>query len=149
MKKTIAALLAGLVVAAGAQAAYPDKPVTIIVPFPPGGSTDQIARFMTPKMSEKLGQPVVVENKPGATGAIGAAQVKRSVPDGYTLLCASIGVWVANPFLQKNLAYDPAKDFDLLTVAVKSPNVLVLNPGVPANNVAELNKQPRAKSAGY
>ncbi|MDR2112357.1 MAG: tripartite tricarboxylate transporter substrate binding protein [Candidatus Accumulibacter sp.] len=138
MKKIIVALLAGFVVAAGARAAYPDKPVTIIVPFPPGGSTDQIARFMTPKMSEKLGQPVVVENKPGATGAIGAAQVKRSTPDGYTILCASIGVWVANPFLQKNLAYDPARDFDLLTVAVKSPNVLVLNPGVPANKVAEL-----------
>jgi tripartite-type tricarboxylate transporter receptor subunit TctC len=112
--------------------------VTIIVPFPPGGSTDQIARFMTPKMSEKLGQPVVVENKPGATGAIGATQIKRSAPDGYAVLCASIGVWVANPFLQKDLGYDPARDFDLLTVAVKSPNVLVINPGVPANDVGEL-----------
>ena len=138
MRKTIMALLAGLVVTAGAQAAYPDKPVTIIVPFPPGGSTDMVARIMTPKMSEKLGQPVVVENKPGATGAIGAAQVKRSAPDGYTILCASIGVWAANPFLQKNLAYDPAKDFDLLTVAVKSPNVLVTHPSVPAKDVKEL-----------
>ena len=138
MRKTIMALLAGLVVTAGAQAAYPDKPVTIIVPFPPGGSTDMVARIMTPKMSEKLGQPVVVENKPGATGAIGAAQVKRSAPDGYTILCASFGVWAANPFLQKNLAYDPAKDFDLLTVAVKSPNVLVTHPSVPAKDVKEL-----------
>jgi tripartite-type tricarboxylate transporter receptor subunit TctC len=137
MRKTIMALLAGLVVT-GAHAAYPDKPVTIIVPFPPGGSTDMVARIMTPKMSEKLGQPVVVENKPGATGAIGATQVKRSAPDGYTLLCASIGMWAANPFLQKNLAYDPAKDFDLLTVAVKSPNVLVTHPSVPAKDVKEL-----------
>ena len=138
MKKTILALLTGIFVAAGAQAAYPDKPVTIIVPFPPGGSTDMLARIMTPKMAEKLGQPVVVENKPGATGAIGATQVKRAAADGYTILCASIGVWVANPFLQKNLAYDPAKDFDLLTVAVKSPNVLVTNPNVPAKDVKEL-----------
>jgi tripartite-type tricarboxylate transporter receptor subunit TctC len=137
MRKTIMALLAGLVVT-GAHAAYPDKPVTIIVPFPPGGSTDMVARIMTPKMSEKLSQPVVVENKPGATGAIGATQVKRSAPDGYTLLCASIGMWAANPFLQKNLAYDPAKDFDLLTVAVKSPNVLVTHPSVPAKDVKEL-----------
>ena len=138
MKKTILALLTGIFVAAGAQAAYPDKPVTIIVPFPPGGSTDMLARIMTPKMAEKLGQPVVVENKPGATGAIGATQVKRSAPDGYTLLCASIGVWAVNPFLQKNLAYDPAKDFDLMTVAVRAPNVLVVNPSVPAKDVKEL-----------
>jgi tripartite-type tricarboxylate transporter receptor subunit TctC len=138
-------LLAGLVLAfaafgsLGVQAAgYPDKPVTIIVPFPPGGSTDMLARIMQPKMSEKLGQPIVIENKPGATGAIGATQVKRSPADGYTLLCASIGVWATNPFLQKNLAYDPAKDFDLLTVAVRSPNVLVVNPNVPAKSVAEL-----------
>ncbi|MEI7613910.1 MAG: tripartite tricarboxylate transporter substrate binding protein [Betaproteobacteria bacterium] len=138
MKKTVIALIAGLFMAAGAQAAYPDKPVTIIVPFPPGGSTDILARVMTPKMSEKLGQPVIVENKPGATGAIGAAQIKRAAPDGYSVLCASIGVWAANPFLQKNLAYDPAKDFDLLTVAVKSPNILVVNPSVPAKDVKEL-----------
>ena len=138
MKKTVVALLAGLLMSMGAQAAYPDKAVTIIVPFPPGGSTDMLARIMTPKMSEKLGQPVVVENKPGATGAIGATQVKRAAADGYTLLCASIAVWAANPFLQKNLAYDPAKDFDLLTVAVKSPNVLVVNPSVPAKDVKEL-----------
>ena len=139
MKQILTALLAGLVLATGAQAAgYPDKPVTIIVPFPPGGSTDMLARIMTQKMSEKLGQPIVVENKPGATGAIGATQIKRAAPDGYSVLCASIGVWATNPFLQKNLAYDPAKDFDLLTVAVRSPNILVTNPSVPVKNVAEL-----------
>lgn len=138
MKKILTAALTALVLATGAQAAYPDKPVTNIVPFPPGGSTDMLARFMTQKMAEKLGQPVIVENKPGATGAIGATQVKRAAPDGYTLLTASIGVWAVNPFLQKNLAYDPAKDFDLLTVAVRAPNILVTNPGVPAKNVTEL-----------
>ncbi len=138
MKKTLLALLTGAFVAASAHAAFPEKAVTITVPFPPGGSTDMLARIMTPKMSEKLGQPVIVENKPGATGAIGATQIKRAAPDGYNVLCASIGVWAANPFLQKNLAYDPAKDFDLLTVAVKSPNILVVNPNVPAKDVKEL-----------
>ena len=138
MKKTFAALITGVFLATGAFAAFPDKPITITVPFPPGGSTDTLARVMTPKMSEKLGQPVVVENKPGATGAIGATQIKRAAPDGYNVLCASIGVWAANPFLQKNLGYDPAKDFDLLTVAVKSPNVLVINPNVPAKDIKEL-----------
>ena len=145
MKKILTAALTALVLATGAQAAYPDKPVTNIVPFPPGGSTDMLARFMTQKMADKLGQPVIVENKPGATGAIGAAQVKRSAPDGYTLLTASIGVWAVNPFLQKNLAYDPAKDFDLLTVAVRAPNILVTNPNVPAKNVAELVSYLKAK----
>lgn len=138
IKKQLIALLTGLFLTAGAHAAFPDKAVTIIVPFPPGGSTDMLARIMTQKMQEKLGQPVVIENKPGATGAIGATQIARTAPDGYSLLCASIGVWAANPFLQKNLAYNPAKDFDLLTVAVRSPNILVVNPKVPANNVDEL-----------
>ncbi len=145
MKKALTALIASLFLAAGAQAAYPDKPVTIIVPFPPGGSTDMVARLMSPKMGEKLGQPVVIENKPGATGAIGATQIKRSAPDGYSILCASIGVWATNPFLQKNLAYDPAKDFDLLTVAVRSPNILVINPNVPAKDVKEFVEYLKGK----
>ena len=139
MKKTLSALAAGLVFAVGVQAAgYPEKPVTMIVPFAPGGSTDTVARLMTVKMGEKLGQPFIVENKPGATGAIGATQVKRSAPDGYTLLVASIGIYATTPFLQKNLAYDPLKDFDLMTVAVRSPNVLFVNPNIPVNSVAEL-----------
>lgn len=139
MKKMLTGLVASLTLAAGVQAAgYPDKPVTMIVPFPPGGSTDTLARMMTSKMTEKLGQPFIVENKPGATGAIGAAQVKRAAPDGYTLMAASIGVYATNPYLQKSLAYDPTKDFDLMTVAVRAPNVLVVNPSVPAKNVSEL-----------
>ncbi len=124
--------------AAPAIAAYPEKPVTVVVPFPPGGSTDSIARTLAPRLSASLGQPFVVENQPGATGAIGATRVKRAPADGYTLLVASIGVYATNPFLQKGLQYDPAKDFDLITVAVRAPNVLVANPSVPANNVAEL-----------
>ncbi len=82
-------------------------------------------------LNDKLGQPFVIDNRPGATGAIGATFVKRAPADGYTLLVASIGVYAVNPFLQKNLAYDPAKDFDLLTVAVRAPNVLVGQPELP------------------
>ncbi len=126
--------LCGLSHAAG----YPDHPVTVVVPFPPGGSTDMVARLVSQKMGEKLGQPFVVENKPGATGAIGATAVKQAKPDGYTLLVSSLAVFVVNPHLQKTLAYDPSKDFDLLSVAVQAPNVLVANPKEPTNSVAEL-----------
>jgi tripartite-type tricarboxylate transporter receptor subunit TctC len=124
--------------AANAQGAWPEKPITAIVPFPPGGSTDQIARAIGPKVSQRLGQQWVVENRPGATGAIGATLVKRSAPDGYTVLVASIGVYSVNPVLQKNLQYDPSRDFDLLTVAVRAPNVLVAYPGLPVNDVPAL-----------
>ena len=124
--------------APAAANSYPEKPVTMVVPFPPGGSSDMIARALSTKLATSLGQPFVIENQPGATGAIGAARVKRAPADGYTILVASIGVYATNPFLQKGLQYDPAKDFDLLTVAVRAPNVLVANPSVPANNVAEL-----------
>jgi tripartite-type tricarboxylate transporter receptor subunit TctC len=140
MKSSLAALCAAvsIVAAAPALAAYPEKPVTVVVPFPPGGSTDTVARAIGPKMNASLGQAFVIDNKPGATGAIGAMQVKRAAPDGYTLLVASIGVYATNPFLQKGLQYDPAKDFDLLTVAVRAPNVLVVHPSVPAKHMAEM-----------
>ncbi|WP_151639330.1 Bug family tripartite tricarboxylate transporter substrate binding protein [Noviherbaspirillum aerium] len=147
MKKLLSVLLIGLSFSATASAAgYPEKPITAVVPFPAGGSTDSIARAIGPKMNQALGQPIVVENKPGATGAIGAGLVKNAAPDGYTFLVASIGVYAVNPFLQKKLAYDPAKDFDLLTVAVRAPNVLVATPNFPANNLQEfiayLKKNP-------
>lgn len=138
MKKFVTSLLFGMSLCAAAHAEFPEKPITAIVPFPPGGSTDAIARAIGPKITQKLGQSFVVENRPGATGAIGAGLVKRAAPDGYTLLVASIGVYAVNPILQKSLPYDPAKDFDLLTVAVRAPNVLVAHPNFPANNVAEL-----------
>ena len=130
--------IATVAAVAPAWATYPEKPVTVVVPFPPGGSTDTIARTMATKMSASLGQSFVVENQAGATGAIGAARVKRAAPDGYTILVASIGVFATNPFLQKGLQYDPMKDFDLMMVAVRAPNVLVANPNVPVKNVAEL-----------
>lgn len=147
MKKLLSSLLIGLSFSTAVSAAgYPEKPITVVVPFPAGGSTDSIARAIGPKMNQTLGQPIVVENKPGATGAIGAGLVKNAAPDGHTFMVASIGVYAVNPFLQKKLAYDPAKDFDLLTVAVRAPNVLVATPNFPANNLQEfiayLKKNP-------
>ncbi|WP_454765523.1 Bug family tripartite tricarboxylate transporter substrate binding protein [Cupriavidus campinensis] len=135
-----AALAAGATVSAAmaASPAWPQKAVSVVVPFPAGGSSDTIARMLSQPLNDKLGQPFVIDNRPGATGAIGATFVKRAPADGYTMLVASIGVFAVNPFLQKNLAYDPAKDFDLLTVAVRAPNVLVANPNFPVKSLAEL-----------
>lgn len=145
-RRLLLGLCVGMSVALAAQAAYPERPITIVVPFPSGGSTDAIARAVGTKMSARFRQPVIVDNRPGATGAIGAAMVKRAAPDGYTVMAASIGVYAMNQWLQKKLPYDPARDFDLLTVAVQAPNVLVVHPSVPANTVPELiahlKKQP-------
>ncbi|MDF2999629.1 MAG: hypothetical protein K0R27_5266, partial [Xanthobacteraceae bacterium] len=114
------ALVAALCVAAAPALAqsFPDRPLTVVVPFPPGGASDSTARLLLPKMQEKLGQPVVVDNRPGANGATGAQHVKNSPADGYTLLVGSIGVYAINPALNPKLGYAPGKDFDLLTVAV-------------------------------
>lgn len=117
---------------------FPSRPVTIVVPFPAGGSSDMVGRALAQKMSESFGQSVVVDNKPGATGAIGAAFVRSAPPDGYTLLVSSLAVFVVNPHLQKSLQYDPLKDFDLITVAVQAPNLLVCNPAFEAGTVQDL-----------
>jgi tripartite-type tricarboxylate transporter receptor subunit TctC len=105
-----------------------------------------VARAIAPHLQSKLGQPFVVDNRAGATGAIGATAVKNAAPDGYTFLVASIGVYAVNPFIQKKLSYDPVKDLDPITVAVRAPNVLVTRPDFPASSVAEfvalLKKQP-------
>jgi tripartite-type tricarboxylate transporter receptor subunit TctC len=138
MKRLFVGLALGLGLASQAFAAYPDKAVTIIVPFPPGGSTDMVARAIAPKLQQQFGQPFVVDNRAGATGAIGATAVKNAAPDGYTFMVASIGVYAINPFIQKKLQYDPVKDLDPITVAVRAPNVLVTNPNFAAKSVPEL-----------
>ncbi|WP_428249154.1 Bug family tripartite tricarboxylate transporter substrate binding protein [Ferrovibrio sp.] len=119
-------------------AGYPDRTVTVIVPFPPGGASDQTARHLTAKMTELLGQQHIIDNRGGANGSLGAGLLKQAKPDGYTLLVGSIGVFAINPALFKDLRYDPLADFDLLTIAVRTPNVLVASANFPANNVAEL-----------
>lgn len=139
MKKLLTALCLALAAAVPAQAnPWPEKPVTLLVPFPPGGSTDSVARVLAPKLQEKFGQSFVVDNKPGATGTIGAGQVKRAAPDGYTLLVSSLGPFVIAPHLIKGMPYDALKDFDLLTIAVQAPNVLVVPAASPLKTVADV-----------
>ncbi|MEF7616277.1 tripartite tricarboxylate transporter substrate binding protein [Aquincola sp. MAHUQ-54] len=132
-----AAATLGLAATASAQT-WPDKPVTMVVPFPPGGSTDSIARALGPKLSEKFGQTFVVDNKAGATGTIGAGAVKRAPADGYTFLVTSLGPLVIAPHLFKSVPYDALKDFDLVTVAVQAPNVLVVPAASPHKSVADV-----------
>jgi tripartite-type tricarboxylate transporter receptor subunit TctC len=134
----LALVIGGLALCASALAQYPERPVTIIVPFPPGGSSDATARTVQAKLSEKLGQTIIVDNKPGANSTIGATYTAKAKADGYTILVGSIGTYAINPVLYKDLAYEPRRDFDLLTVAVRTPNALVANPNFPANSVAEL-----------
>jgi len=141
MNKLLATACLALAALTGAPAhadTWPDKPVTLLVPFPPGGSTDSVARAIAPKLQEKLGQTFVVDNKPGATGTIGAGQVKRAPADGYTLLVSSLGPFVIAPHLIKPMPYEALKDFDLLTVAVQAPNVLVVPAASPLKTVAEV-----------
>ncbi|HZY18101.1 MAG TPA: tripartite tricarboxylate transporter substrate binding protein [Ramlibacter sp.] len=138
MKKILLGAVLALAAAAPAFAAYPDKPVTLVVPFPPGGSTDAIARVLSQKLQEKLGGSFIIDNKPGATGTIGAAFVKRAPADGYTLLVSSLGPFVIAPHLIKGVQYEALKDFDPITVAVQAPNVLVVPVNSPNKTVAEL-----------
>lgn len=137
IKKTLIGL-ALAVAAAGAFAAWPEKPVTLVVPFPPGGSTDAIARVLAQKLPEKVGGTWIIDNKPGATGTIGAAFVKRAPADGYTLFVSSLGPFVIAPHLIKGVQYDALKDFDPITVAVQAPNVLVVPAASQNKNVADL-----------
>ncbi|HEX5389540.1 MAG TPA: tripartite tricarboxylate transporter substrate binding protein [Burkholderiaceae bacterium] len=125
--------------------AWPDKPITLVVPFPPGGSTDLIARTLSGKMAEKMGAGTfVVDNKAGATGTIGTSQVVRSAPDGHTLLVASLGPFVIAPHLIK-VNYDALKDLDPLTVVVQAPNVLVVPAASPHKSLADVIAYQKAQ----
>jgi tripartite-type tricarboxylate transporter receptor subunit TctC len=139
MNRLLATLALGLAAATGAQADnWPSKPVTLLVPFPPGGSTDMIARTLAPKLQEKLGGTFVIDNKAGAGGTVGAAQAKRAVPDGYTIFVSSLGPFVIGPHLVKGVQYDPLKDFDYITVAVQAPNVLAVPASSPHKSLADV-----------
>ena len=139
MKRLIASLALGLAATSAAWAqAWPTKPVTLIVPFPAGGSTDMVGRAIGTKLAATLGQPFLVDNKAGATGTIGATQVKRAAPDGSTFLVTSLGPLVIAPHLIKGMQYDALKDFDFITVAVQAPNVLVVPANSPHKDVADV-----------
>jgi len=143
--KTTAALFALAAGGVHAAADWPTRPVRLIVPFPPGGSTDILGRSIAQKLQEALGQPFVVENKGGAGGSIGATEVARAAPDGYTLLMGHIGTLAINPSLYPDLAYDPVKSFAPVALIARVPNVLVVNPAVPARDVQQLVALAKAK----
>ncbi|QJR12844.1 hypothetical protein DSM104443_03938 [Usitatibacter rugosus] len=144
LHKVLAAFAACASLAATAQ--YPTRPITIVVPFTPGGSSDITARTFGNKLSEILGQPIIIDNKPGANGGIGGTFVAKQPADGYTLFVGSIGVFAINPVLYKDLGYDPKKDYDLISVLVRTPNALVTSASFPPNTLAEfidyLKKNP-------
>ncbi len=150
-RRPFVALLFGALAAFGlvpAHAAYPDKPVRVIVPFAPGGATDVVARSLARRLSEIWSQPVVVENKPGAGGNIGADLVAKAPADGYTVLLASPAEIVINPHLYAHMPYDPAKDLAPVTKIAAAPLVLVVHPSVPAHNVAELIAWIKSQKGG-
>ena len=120
------------------QADYPNKPIRMIVPFPPGGVTDIVARTVSVKLSAELGQPVVVENRAGASGAIGAELGARAAPDGYTLIMGNISTLGINPITFAKLGYDPVTSFDPISLVAVQPLLITVHPGVPAKNLAEL-----------
>lgn len=129
---------------AGAQD-YPSRAITIVVPYPPGGGTDLIARTLGLKLSERLGKPFVIENRPGAATTIAAAALAKSPPDGHTLLMATSTTLAINPSLYKQLAYDPLKDFSHVALVVNVPFVLVVNPSLGVNTVSDLVKLAKSK----
>ena len=139
MLKSIAAALT-LALAAGTAfaQAYPGKPIRIVVPFAAGGTSDILARAIGPKMTETWNQPIVVENKTGANGNVGAEFVARSAPDGYTMLLSDVGALAINPSVYPNMPYDPVKDFSPVIMISYSPHVLAVHPSVPAANIREL-----------
>jgi tripartite-type tricarboxylate transporter receptor subunit TctC len=139
-----AALALVLMPLAGHAQAFPSRPLRVVVPFP-GGVADTLARMLAPGMGEALGQPLVVENKPGGSGALGAQETIRAPADGHTLFLGHIGTHAVNPHVFAKLAYDPEKDFVPLTLLITVPNLLVVHPSLPAANVRELIAYARAR----
>jgi len=129
--------------------AWPSKPIKWVVPFAPGGTTDILARTVGEKLAVALGQPVIIENKPGAGGGVGAEFTAKSAPDGYTIMGGTISTHAINASLYKSLPYDPVKDFVAITLIARVPNMLVINPSVPAKDVKELIALLKANPGKY
>lgn len=153
LKKTLLPLLlvtlGAVAVPAAAQSNFPSQPIRLIVPFAPGGSTDIVARIVGQRMGEELGQTVIIENKGGAGGAIGAAEAARAKPDGYTLSVATVSTMAVNPACRKDLPYDPSKDFIPVTNFANVPNVIVVNPKFPAQDLEGMVKELKANPGKY
>jgi len=143
MRKFIAALALCSAALAHAEP-YPAKPIHLIVPFPPGGGNDTVARAIAQELGPDLGQPMVIDNRPGAGGSVGAELAAKAPPDGYTLFLAGVGSHAVNPNLHAKLGYDPVKDFAPVTLLASAPSVLVVNPAVPARTIAQFTAYARA-----
>ena len=143
------ALAAALAGPAGAQPAYPSKPLHLVVGFPPGGANDILARLVGAKLQEQWGQPVLIDNKPGANAIIATEFVARSAPDGYTLLVGASGAMAFNPGLYSKLPYDPVRDFEPVTMLGSFPLVLAANPSLPVQSVKELVQLASAAPGKY
>ena len=138
-RRAIVALAAVLAFATAAQAqSWPASPIRLVVPFAPGGAADLMARILAEPLAKRLGQPIVIENKPGAGATLGADFVAKAAPDGYTLLWTTPGPQITNPYLMPKLPYDPFRDFTPVATVVTAVNVLVVTPGLPVKSVAEL-----------
>ena len=140
----LAFVLAFVLPAAAQVAGYPSRPARIVVPFPPGGTTDLLARLLAQKMSDAWGKPVVVDNRPGGGGAIAAELVARSAPDGHTMFLGTSGDMSVNPGLVRKLAYDPERDFEPVGLLAMAPLLLTIHPSLPARSVRELIDIARA-----
>ncbi len=140
-----AAAAIGALRALPAAAAWPERPIRVIVPFAAGGNADTIARLLQPRLQERLGQPVVVENRPGAGGSVGAQAVARAQPDGYTLLIGSNGPLSVNPVVQARLPYDATRDFAPIAMAMQVPHCLVVQPNSPYRSVPDVVAAARAQ----
>lgn len=138
-----------LVTGIAAAQNYPTKPIRIIIPFPPGGTTDIVGRLVAERMTRELGQPVIVENKGGAGGAIGATELARAAPDGYTLGISTVSTMAVNPACSPKLSYDPIKDFTAVTTLASVANVLAVHPKVPARDMKEFLALIRANPGKY
>jgi tripartite-type tricarboxylate transporter receptor subunit TctC len=146
--KTKLLLVAAVLMASAAQAEYPDRPIRIIVPFTPGGSTDILARMMGQKLTDAWGQQVVVENRPGANGVVGAEITARANPDGHSLLMVAIGHAV-NPSLQKKLPYDTEKDFQPISLTAILPLMFTVHPSIKASNAQDLVALAKSRNVTY
>jgi tripartite-type tricarboxylate transporter receptor subunit TctC len=145
LKKLFVFCVATLIAAGAASQTYPTKPIKLIIPFPPGGATDVLGRTLAQKLSGALGQSVIVENKPGAGGAIGAEIAAKSAPDGYTLVLATNSTHVIGPLLNPKTPYHPQNDFTAIVHLANVPNLLLVNNAVPAKNVKELIALAKAR----
>ena len=151
MGAALATLAAALLVAAPcmAEPAYPSRAITLVVPFPPGGSADTIGRLIGQRLSQALGQNIVIDNRPGAGTAIAAGHVAKAQPDGYTLLISSGSTFTANPAIRSNLPYDAVKSFDPIAIVARIPLVVLANANVPVNDVKQFVATVKAEPGKY